>query len=380
VGSEDSRSAEVQQVVRLILDHAAERPEESLGVIAMGVKHANRIDEALRRELASHPELEDFFDEREEEKFFVKNLERVQGDERDAIILSIGYGKNSDGRLLYRFGPLNQQGGERRLNVAVTRAKNRLALVSSFDACDMDPERSSAEGVKLLRLYLQYAASRGINLGDAALEKPALNPFEVDVRDSLEAAGIDVVAQYGCSGYLIDFVAKHPSKSGRMVLAIECDGASYHSSATARDRDRLRQDHLERLGWQFHRIWSGDWFHDKQAEIERTLAAYHKAVKAADGPLRAPNHDDGRRSPNGDGLTPLRGARPSVARGLKVNEYSQRQLCAIVDWIQSDTLLRTEDQLLTEVMRELGFQKRGSRIVTAIMAAIKMQRAPTSRP
>jgi DNA polymerase III delta prime subunit len=233
VGSEDSAAAEVQRVVALILDHARERPEESLGVIAMGAKHADRINEALRSELADHPELEGFFEENQEEKFFVKNLERVQGDERDAIILSIGYGKNAEGRLLYRFGPLNQQGGERRLNVAVTRAKNRITLVSSFDASDMDPDRSSAEGVKLLRLYLQYAASRGTKLGDVALDKPALNPFEVDVRDSLQAAGIDVVAQYGCSGYLIDFVAKHPSKPGRMVLAIECDGASYHSSPMA---------------------------------------------------------------------------------------------------------------------------------------------------
>ncbi|HWY90444.1 MAG TPA: AAA domain-containing protein [Solirubrobacteraceae bacterium] len=374
VGSEDSASAEVQQVVRLILDHATERPEESLGVIAMGSKHADRIDETLRRELASHPDLEEFFDESQEEKFFVKNLERVQGDERDAIILSIGYGKNAEGRLLYRFGPLNQQGGERRLNVAITRAKNRLTLVSSFDASDMDPERTSAEGVKLLRLYLQYAASRGTKLGDAALDKPALNPFEVDVRDSLEAAGIDVVAQYGCSGYLIDYVAKHPKKPGRMVLAIECDGASYHSSPTARDRDRLRQDHLERLGWRFHRIWSADWFRDKQAEIQRTVAAYEKAVEDADGPPRVPDGEPSR-SPNGESVAPLRASRPPVPYGLKINEYSHAQLCAIVAWVQSDTLLRTEDQLLTETMRELGFQKRGKRIAEALVSAINAQRA-----
>lgn len=374
VGSENSASAEVQQVVRLILEHAANHSEESLGVIAMGVKHADRIDEALRRELASHPELEEFFDENQDEKFFVKNLERVQGDERDAIILSIGYGKNAEGRLLYRFGPLNQQGGERRLNVAITRAKNRLTLVSSFDASDMDPERSSAEGVKLLRLYLQYAASRGTKLGDAALDKPALNPFEVDVRDSLQAVGIDVVAQYGCSGYLIDYVAKHPEKPGRMVLAIECDGASYHSSPTARDRDRLRQDHLERLGWRFHRIWSGDWFRDKQAEIERTVAAYEKAVEHADGPPRALDREEPLHSPNGGSVAPARAQRPSVPHGLKINEYSHAQLCAIVAWVQSDTLLRTEDQLLAETMRELGFHKRGKRIAEALTSAIKAQR------
>ena len=343
-------------------------------MIAMGAKHADRINEALRIEMANHPELEDFFEEYQEEKFFVKNLERVQGDERDAIILSIGYGKNAEGRLLYRFGPLNSEGGERRLNVAVTRAKNRLTLVSSFDAPGHGPRSELSGGVELLRLYLQYAASRGTNLGDAALDKPALNPFEVDVRDSLQAAGIGVVAQYGCSGYLIDFVAKHPTSPGRMVLAIECDGASYHSSVTARDRDRLRQDHLERLGWRFHRIWSSDWFHDKPGEVARAVAAYKKAVRDADGPPQNPSIVASPPS-TGDLLTPARSPRPAVRPGAKINEYSQPQLEAMVEWVRSDTLLRTEDQLVTEVMRELGFQKRGKRIVEAVTAAISARRS-----
>jgi very-short-patch-repair endonuclease len=370
VGSEESATPEVLEVVRLILEHARERPEESLGVIAMGTKHAERIDEALRQAIVEHPDLENFFEENQDEKFFVKNLERVQGDERDAIILSIGYGKNADGRLLYRFGPLNQQGGERRLNVAVTRAKNRLTLVSSFDASDMDPDRSSAEGVKLLRLYLQYAASRGTNLGEAALEKPALNPFEVDVRDSLQREGIGVLPQYGSSGYLIDFVAKHPTHPGRMVLAIECDGASYHSSPTARDRDRLRQDHLERLGWRFHRIWSTSWFRDKPGEIARAVKAYETAVAHSEGPLLQVRASSSKAEHPQNGALHRR-PRPAVPQGAKINEYSQRQLRDVVDWIRSDTLLRTEDQLLTEVMRELGFQKRGKRIVEAVSMAIR---------
>ena len=98
-------------------------------------------------------------------------------------------------------------------------------------------------------------------LGDTARDKPDLNPFERDVETQLSAAGIPLIAQYGCSGYWIDFAAQHPTRPGRMVLAIECDGATYHSSATARDRDRLRQEHLERLGWTFHRLWSRDWFY-----------------------------------------------------------------------------------------------------------------------
>src|SRR4051812_40854265 len=280
--SEDSVSAEVSRVIGLVLDHAATRPTESLGVITMGVVHADRIASALRTALRARPDLHGFFDENQPEPFFVKNLERVQGDERDGVILSIGYGKTPDGRLLYRFGPLLLPGGHRRLNVAVTRARRRMTLVSSFLSTDLDPARSSAEGVALLRSYLQYAESGGLSLGAATPVKPPLNPFEADVRDRLTAAGIPVVAQYGVAGYFVDFAAPHPDRPGEMVLAIEADGASYHSGGTVRDRDRLRQEQLERLGWRFHRIWSTDWFADPDAEVARVLEAYRSAVADVD--------------------------------------------------------------------------------------------------
>src|SRR5262249_4933206 len=150
---------EVNRVVDLVIDHARQRTEESLGVIAMGIKHAERIEECLRERLHNNQALEteigDFFVEEREERFFVKNLERVQGDERDAIVLSIGYGKNANGTLPLRFGPLLVEGGERRLNVAISRAKDRVTLVSSFGANDIDPSKTAAAGVHLLRQYLQ---------------------------------------------------------------------------------------------------------------------------------------------------------------------------------------------------------------------------------
>ena len=384
-GQEDSSSAEVQLVVQQVLEHAQTRPDQSLGVITMGIKHANRITEALRLARAANAHLEAFFDESLEEAFFVKNLERVQGDERDAIILSVGYGKTPDGRLLYRFGPLLQQGGERRLNVAITRAKQHMTLVSSFAHTDMDPSRSQADGVHLLADYLEYAASRGSNLGRAALTIPELNPFEISVRDALTRAGIPLLPQYGASGYRIDFAARHPTKPGRMVLAIECDGASYHAAPTARDRDRLRQDQLEALGWSFHRIWSTDWFHHQEAEVAKATQAYQKAIAAADEddntpsapPIRAHRAVDeaGNTTPDPTAAdVPPRGPRPPVPAGLPIDQYSQQELIAITNWIESDTLLRTEDQVLTEVMRTLGFRRRGSRIVATIQRAIHQAR------
>jgi very-short-patch-repair endonuclease len=395
LGSETSASPEVERVVELIIDHAEQHPSHSLGVIAMGIKHADRIDEALRAALHEREDLDEFFDVTRHEPFFIKNLERVQGDERDAIILSVGYGKNSDGRLLYRFGPINQEGGERRLNVAVTRAKERMTLVSSFTHLDMDPERSQARGVQLLRAYLEYCASNGSKLSETASQIPELNPFEVDVRDTLVRAGIPLVAQYGASGYRIDFAAKHPTQPGRMVLAIETDGATYHSSQSARDRDRLRQEHLERLGWTFHRIWSQDWFNEKPQEIERAKAAYAAAVVAADRP-EEPDEPEGLdgtdEGPSGgpgpntpiapllapegaprDGSCPVNRSRGSI------DQYTSGQLRRLITWIESDTLLRTREQLLEEAMQQLGFRRRGSKIVAALTSAIDASRASAGR-
>jgi hypothetical protein len=160
-----------------------------------------------------------------------------------------------------------------------------------------------------------------------------------------------------------------------MVLAIETDGAMYHSTPTARDRDRLRQEHLERLGWTFHRIWSTSWFRDREAEVGLALQAYQSAVRRADG--------DGGGGPSGGfpvfskpsnpggGLAPSRVPRPNVPRGLGISDYSRRQLVAIVKWVESDTLLRTDDELLQAVMDDLGFERRGSRILDAVSAAIR---------
>jgi very-short-patch-repair endonuclease len=378
-GQEESTANEVQEVVGLILEHARSHPKESLGVIAMGIKHADRVAEALRRERALHPDLDAFFDEEEDEPFFVKNLERVQGDERDAIIITIGYGKTVDGRMLYRFGPINQQGGERRLNVAVTRARDRMTVVSSFTASDMDPARLRSEGPQMLQRFLQYAESGGSNLGHLAKNKPPMNPFERDVFDQLTRVDIPLVPQMGSSGYWIDFAASHPRKPGQMVLAIETDGAMYHSTPTARDRDRLRQEHLERLGWRFHRIWSTSWFNHREAEIELAKQAYEHAIRAADGEETSPSSgSSGQVVASATAGAPVRGPRPHVPRGLSISDYSQRQLVAIARWIESDTLLRTEDELLQEVMDELGFERRGYRIVDAIRAAIHQARPSSS--
>ena len=376
-GEEESCGAEVSRVVSLILQHAEERPAESLGVITMGIKHAMRLEAALDEARESRPDLDEFFNPEAPEKFFVKNLERVQGDERDAIVLSIGYGKDPAGRLPYRFGPLLGDGGERRLNVAITRARRRLTLVSSFSHLDMAPSRSKARGVELLRAYREYASTGGRRLGgDGAREVP-LNEFEQAVFDALTARGIRLLPQYGTSGYRIDMVAVHPGRAGRMVLAIECDGRAYHSAPTARDRDRLRQQHLEALGWEFHRIWSTDWFLRREEEVERAVAAYRRAVEKADrtgeqpdGALPATERPGAARpEPPAGAAARERSPRPAIARRESILEYSDAELTTLVGWILDGELL-TDDELVDRAVRELGFSRRGSRIDAAIRRAI----------
>jgi very-short-patch-repair endonuclease len=279
-GQETSVAAEVAKVVELILEHARTRPEESLGVIALGSRHADRIDLALRAALAdADPGTEAFFADDASEPFFVKNLERVQGDERDAIILSVGYGKHPDGRMRYQWGPLLRDGGERRLNVAATRAKHRLTVVSAFSSHEIDPGRVTKAGARLLAEYLEYAGSGGVPM--AAAGAGTADPFEASVRSRLAGYGITVVPQYGVGGYRVDFAVAHPDDPSRMILAVEADGASYRDSGSVRDRDRLRKEHLERLGWRFHRLWSTNWFHDPDDEVTKLREAYGKAVAAA---------------------------------------------------------------------------------------------------
>lgn len=282
-GTANSPEAEVAAVVELVREHVARHPGESLGIIAFGLRHEARIEAALYAAMAEDPAFERALNARTDEPWFVKAIERVQGDERDAIILSVGYGKNADGRLRYFWGPLLREGGERRLNVAISRAKRRMTLVTSFSPDDVPADGHSSAGFRLMYHFLHFMASGGTRLTGGPTRGIALNPFELDVQRRLEEAGLALDAQVGVGGYRIDFAARHPDKPGRHVLAIEADGASYHSGATARERDRLRQSMLEARGWRFHRIWSTDWFADPDAEVRKVLASFEAALAEEEG-------------------------------------------------------------------------------------------------
>jgi len=295
----ESTKAEVDRVVKLVLAHARTRPGESLGVIALGIKHATRIDEALRAALVGAEGLGDFFDEEASERFFVKNLERVQGDERDAIILSIGYGKTPHGRVLHRFGPLNLEGGERRLNVAITRARRRMTVVSSFAAADLDPARLKARGALILRDFLAYAEDGGSRPASGSVGQVApVDPLVADLASRLGATGLVVHPGYGTSVQRLDLAIEDPRVSGRVLVAVETDGPRYAAMSSTRDRDRLRIEQLRRLGWEHVRIWSTDLFRDPARDVARIIAAVRRASDTH------PVGDEAAGPVSGEGATP----------------------------------------------------------------------------
>ena len=371
-----SHPGEVEKVINLVLEHARDYPKQSLGVIAFGSKHADNLENALRTRLrdVNDSQLSRFFSETADEPFFIKNIERVQGDERDVIILSVGYHKAANGSLPYRFGPLNQDGGERRLNVAITRARSRMHLVCAFTHHDMDPGRSTARGVELLRQYLEFADSGGVALGGDVSDVP-LNPFELDILHRLQDKGIPVTPQYGVGGYRLDFACAHPEQVGRMVMAIEADGASYHSTPIAKERDYLRQEVLENLGWRFHRIWSTDWFRNASAETDRAFAAWKDAMASADRDAAAKPEPPPPAPPASQPKVPIRrGSKPTIRPGESITKYERYVLVSLAKWILSDTLLRTDEELMREMRQELGFGRDGKRIRAALQEAIKYAR------
>lgn len=268
----------VSEIVRRLRD--PEMSKRSIGVVALSQAQQSLVEDLLDKARREHPELEPFFDSGGREPVFVKNLENVQGDERDVILFTVCYGPDLSGRVRMNFGPLNREGGWRRLNVAISRARCEMVVFSTLRADQIDLNRTRSSAVRDLRRFLEFA-ERGEAAFAAELETDRGaehdSPFEAEVCIELERRGWAVHRQVGCSGYRIDLAVVDPGRPGRFLLGIECDGASYHSAPSARDRDKLRQELLEGLGWTLHRIWSTDWWEDRERQVEELLAALEVA-------------------------------------------------------------------------------------------------------
>lgn len=276
-------TGEAKVVAQAMFRFSKERAHKTLGVVAFNIKQKETIQKEVEQLAKNDQEFYAFINKEDKEGKkinFIKNLENVQGDERDVIFISIGYGMSDKGTPSYNFGPLNKIGGERRLNVLITRAKEQNVVFCNFSGNDLDPSRTKNEGVKILCQFLNYAATGIINT-DEPLDLDADSVFEEQVLEEIKNMGYNAKTQVGSKGYRIDIAITHPEKPGRFILAIECDGARYHSSVSARDRDRLRQDILEKGGWKFYRIWSSNWFRSRGQEIQKLKTAITEAIQFA---------------------------------------------------------------------------------------------------
>ncbi len=274
-GGKRTNRLEAQAIVEALIAHAINTPEVSVGIAAFSNAQCNEINTQIIETRCINLSLDAFLRTMEQKnEVFVKSIENVQGDERDVIFISVGYGPRVAGNRLdsMAFGPINKEGGERRLNVLFTRAREKCVVFASFDPVDIDLSKTTSVGVRVFKRFLQYAQT-GMLDQPMATGRDYDSPFEADVAQEIRKLGYVVEPQVGSAGFRIDLAVRHPQQTGRYMLAVECDGATYHSALWARERDRLRQNVLEQMGWTFHRIWSSDWFYRREAQIARLNAA-----------------------------------------------------------------------------------------------------------
>jgi hypothetical protein len=384
----ESTDAEVDRVVELVVSHVRERPQESLGVVTLTSAHAERVEAALRVQLSHHPDVATFVSAAGPHRFFVKTAEHASGDTRDAIILSVGFGRTPHGRVLHSFGPVSADGGERLLISATTRARQRLSVVAAFGADDLDPERLSAPGARLLRMLLAHAA-RGASVAAPQVGQPDLLLADLAAR---LRSDLEVQERYGLDGQAIDLaLGADAGTEGDWLVAVESDGPAY-AATSARQRDRLRPQELARRGWFHQRVWSTDVFRDPAREVARirgAVAAAQRARGVLDAPavstdapaVRWDSEAPSAPRPTGRSASPRRspwtavapqrrGERPRVPTGRPIEDYREAELDAVVAWICSDTLLRTQEQVAALVRQQLGFVRRSSTVDAVVAAAI----------
>lgn len=345
-GKRDNRK-EGEAIVAKIREHARQTPKLSLGVVTFSSAQRNLLTELLELARRQDDMLDEFLREGKSEDFFVKNIENVQGDQRDIILVSVGYGPVIAGGALtsMSFGPINADGGERRLNVLFTRAKLRCEIFASFDPSAMDTSRVSREGPKILKRFLEFAQS-GVMVDAEITGEDADSPFEEDVADEIKKLGFLADNQVGSAGFKIDLGVRDPGHPGRYILAVECDGATYHSALWARERDRLRQDVLEHLGWRFHRIWSTDWFYNRSAEIKRLSEALQKAKTASEKGIEV----------SGSNTHSPRLSLPASASKIEIPEIIERQMPPYVKAALSAAKNREPHEVHIDVLATLAEQ------------------------
>lgn len=287
-GNTRTNMVEAKVVAQAMIRHAIEHPQLSLGVATFSTQQRRAIFDELEILRRQHPETEGFFTAHPSEPWFVKSLENIQGDERDVIMISVGYGRDAQRHMTMNFGPLGKDGGERRLNVLISRAKSRCEVFSSITDEDIDLERTRAKGTVAFKLFLHYARTGRLEIVKEEEQTQAQRVFEEEVAAALRARGHELHTRVGIAGLFVDIAVSDPQRPGRYVLGIDCDGTWYRDAKSARDRERLREAALRDKGWSIYRLWIGDWFQRPNAELDKLIFATEKAIQHNEGEQPVP--------------------------------------------------------------------------------------------
>ncbi|HEX7152539.1 MAG TPA: DUF3320 domain-containing protein [Thermoanaerobaculia bacterium] len=381
-GNSGTNRIEAQRIAAAALDHYRRFPEKSLGIGTFNANQQQAIQEEIELQLRAHPEMESFFKSDRREHFFVKNLETIQGDERDAILISVGFGRDAAGKLRMNFGPLNYEGGERRLNVLISRARERCVVYSNFRSAELALDETHSKGLFALKAFLDYAETRQLPAAPGEDEEAAI--FADGIADVLRSAGYEV-RRAGRDESRVDVAVLDPRQPGRYLLGVLCDGPNYHRSPVARDRDRLRQQILENLGWTIHRVWSTDWYRNRGETIERLLRAVEEA-KSAPRAVAVPAVAEVPVEPLAIEVAepePIVAAPPEVpeyevCRALRIPVAGELHLVGVPHLaVAVEDVVRIEGPVhIDEVVRRIrtlwGLQRAGNRIRDAIVSAARL--------
>jgi len=388
-GNTRTNPKEAKAVALAVLAHAQNTPQLTLGVATFSTAQRRAILDELELLRRQHPETEGFFADHSAEPFFVKSLENIQGDERDVVYISVGYGRDAQRHMTMNFGPVSNDGGERRLNVLISRAKSRCEVFTSITDEDIDTDRAKGKGTFALKLFLNYARTGRLTLATEARDAKQ-SVFEQEVATALRARGYDLHTDVGLAGFFVDIAVANPDEPGRYILGIECDGQSYRDARSARDRDRLRESVLRDKGWQVYRIWSSDWFHRPEAELEKLIAAIER-VKTEPGLLEGKAKGSNRavrveiqtvdrgevaemglieaqNPPDTESYSEASFAVPSNQFELHLVPIGQ--LAAIVQQVVEVESPVHRSEVVTRVRTLWGLQRAGSRIQQAVEEAI----------
>ncbi len=386
-GSDGGRNLlEAELIAKEVIAFAKTNPSKSLGVATFSVTQRDAIRDLVDEYRRKNPDTEAFFSDIKNEHFFVKNLESIQGDERDVIFISVGYGRSDDGRLTQTFGPLSAVGGERRLNVLISRAKERCTVFSSITAEDVRSAPGKL-GVNAFKEFLQFA-EKGYFDVPINTEKGFDSDFEESVAIFLTKHGYKVQPQVGMAGFFIDIGVIDPSNESKFYCGIECDGATYHSSRSARDRDRLRQEILESRGWKIYRIWSTDWFHrrqDQETKLLDYLASLQNPYEKNEIRSEVAEQDEDifeskmMSEKSKDIVIPyIESNEKFYIRNKAPHEVSVYERSRLVKKIVEIEGPIHQDEVARRVAKAFGLEKAGARIVAATVEGLKLANGLTN--